>query len=135
MNLSIIKRLFEQKLLGFRHGLKALAGVFTVKKKDDLDVLERFICSNNRRDVIPPKNISGVKWAMIDSGSEPTVADATKCFPKHQVRPSKGQREGLSYVSATGDQVKNEGEVAIIHRDAAPRPLTDRFRERMRCSQ
>ena len=42
------------------------------------------------------------------------VADATT-FPRHKVRQSKGQLNCTTYVSATGGEIKNEGEITITH--------------------
>ena len=54
---------------------------------------------------------------MLDSGSEPTVANCELAFPDHPIQPSEGQRRGVKYVSATGGTVPNEGQVCITHRD------------------
>ena len=65
----------------------------------------------------PLQQLKNKNWAMIDSGSEPTIANCSKIFPDHPLRTSEAQRRGVRYVSATGDTVKNEGEVEITHRD------------------
>ena len=57
----------------------------------------------------------GRLWAMVDSGSEPTVADAKKHFPGHAVVPSKHQ--GRKYSCANGSEIVNAGQVHITHRD------------------
>ena len=55
---------------------------------------------------------------MVDSGSQPNVADCPREFPQHPIRPSEGQKIGLSYKAADGSLIPNEGEIQIQHLEA-----------------
>ena len=55
---------------------------------------------------------------MLDSGSEPNVANCTKSFPSHPITESEGQRKGLHYKGADGTLIPNKGECSIVHREA-----------------
>ena len=65
----------------------------------------------------PPKSVRGKLWAMIDSGSEPTIANCEQAVPDHKVVPSAGSKKGLKYMAASGDKVPNLGECHVVHRD------------------
>ena len=55
---------------------------------------------------------------MGGSGSEPTLCDATKHFPEHQIHSSKGQRRGQRYMAADGSKsLVNQGEIHVTHVD------------------
>ena len=54
---------------------------------------------------------------MIDSGSEPTIANCKEAFPGHDIIPSAGSKSGLKYTAASGDKVPNMGECHVVHRD------------------
>ena len=54
---------------------------------------------------------------MLDSGSEPNIANCKKSFPSHPIRESEGQRRGLKYKGADGTLIPNEGECEITHRE------------------
>ena len=94
---------------------------FDIQNSADLEALDQWICATKKAlkagKPIPPPNVKGRVWAMIDSGSEPTVANCQTTFPGHAIRPSAAQKRGVRYVSATGGTVPNEGEVEIVHRD------------------
>ena len=45
------------------------------------------------------------------------VADCKRFFPRHHVRESKGQRNGICYTSASGGKIPNEGEIDVVHED------------------
>ena len=70
---------------------------------------------NRDRPVTPPKCIPGKKWGMVDSGSQPNVANCKVEFPDHKLQESEGQRMGLRYKTADGSTVPNEDEVVISH--------------------
>ena len=78
-------------------------------------LLRQMLTANANRDVVPPKCIPGKKWSMVDSGSQPNVADIPKEFPKHNVRISEGQKSGLCYKAADGSLIPNLGESDIVH--------------------
>ena len=84
----------------------------------DMLRLEQLLTANADRTVAPPKPVAGKRWTMLDSGSEPNVANCEKVFPQHAIRESEGQRRGLHYKGADGTLIPNKGEVAIIHREA-----------------
>lgn len=100
-----------------KHKMGKFKKLFSIQRRDDIEILERFICSNSKKDVIPPKNVKNTIWAMVDSGSEPTVADAGKHFPRQTVRPSAGSKRGLKYMAANGQAIPNRGEFDITHAD------------------
>ena len=54
---------------------------------------------------------------MVDSGSQPNVANASVEFPKHVVRESDGQRSGVRYRCADGSTIPNLGEFDVVHRE------------------
>ena len=54
---------------------------------------------------------------MLDSGSQPTVANCKQVFPQHIIEESEGQRSGLRYKVASGTLVPNEGQVHVNHKD------------------
>ena len=54
---------------------------------------------------------------MIDSRSEPTIANCIRTFPDHTVQLSEAQKRGVRHVSATGTTVENQGQVDVTHRD------------------
>ena len=56
-------------------------------------------------------------WTMLDSGSEPTVANCKVAFPNHPIEESPAQRRGVKYMSATGGTVANPGQVHVVHRN------------------
>ena len=80
-------------------------------------MLHKMLTANASRDVLPPKAVQGKKWTMLDSGSEPNVANCKKEFPNHQIKESPGQRQGLLYKGANGALIPNEGEVDLVHRE------------------
>lgn len=55
--------------------------------------------------------------ACVDSGSVAAVLDAEKEVPGHPVVPSKGQKQGLCYESASGSKIANEGKVKLQARN------------------
>ena len=63
---------------------------------------------------------------MVDSGSQPNVANCRKEFPAHELRESEGQKMGLMYKGANGALIPNQGEVDIVHQepDGQLYPLT-----------
>ena len=67
------------------------------------------------KSVLPPKAVPGRKWTMVDSGSQPNVADCPKEFPDHPVRPIDGSKSGLHYKGADGSLIPNRGEVDVTH--------------------
>ena len=83
----------------------------------DLEELEKMITSYKNKDAKPPPEVAGHLWSMLDSGSEPTVADCEVSFPDHQIRESAGQKQGVQYKSASGQLIANEGEVEVVHQD------------------
>ena len=56
---------------------------------------------------------------MIDSGSQPNVANCKKTFPHLKIEPSEGQLQGLQYKGADGSLIANEGECHVTHRDSS----------------
>ena len=58
---------------------------------------------------------------MIDSGSEPTIANCKDAFPGHKVVSSAGSKAGLQCMAASGDKVPNLGECHVVRRDAVQR--------------
>ena len=81
-------------------------------------MLENMFASNVDRSIAPPAPIPSKKWSMIDSGSQPTVADCPTEFPQHKVYESAGSKAGLQYRAANNSLIPNEGEVHIKHREA-----------------
>ena len=57
-------------------------------------------------------------WAMINPGSEPTVANCKMEFPQHVIRESAGQRSGLMYKMADGTLIPNQGETDVVHAES-----------------
>ena len=84
----------------------------------DIMLLENMIAASVNHKVSPPPPVAGKKWSMVDSGSQPTVADCPKEFPNHKIFESEGQRNGLKYKVVAGDLIPNLGEVHIQHREA-----------------
>ena len=54
---------------------------------------------------------------MVDSGSQPTVADCEKEFPGHKIEPSPAQEHGVHYKVADGTLIPNLGQCKIVHRE------------------
>lgn len=52
---------------------------------------------------------------MVDSGSEPTAADAEKHFPKHNIAASK--KQGQTYTCADGGERVGGGQIHAVHLD------------------
>ena len=83
---------------------------------EDIEQLQRiFTAKANPFSVQPPKAIPGKKWAMVDSGSQPNVTNASKEFPGHPVKESEAQRNGVMYKAADGSLIPNLGEIDIVH--------------------
>ena len=83
----------------------------------DMLFLENMIAASVDYKAKPPAPVPGKKWAMVDSGSQPTVADCKREFPSHTIHESAGSRAGLQYKAANGQLIDNEGEVYIQHRE------------------
>ena len=89
--------------------------------EEDFKKLEELIMANMNWSAKPPKILKGNKgkiWTIVDSGSEPTVADCEKHFPGHVIRESDAQRKGVLYKGADGSLIPNQGEVRVTHRAA-----------------
>ena len=84
----------------------------------DLFRLHQMLTANVDHKVKPPRAIAGKVWSMLDSGSQPNVADCKKTFPHLKIRESAGQRQGLQYTGADGSLIPNEGECQVVHREA-----------------
>ena len=101
-----------------RHKIKK---AFSIHTKADIKALAKWMCAMQKaaKNQTPPPlpKIKNKIWAMIDSGSEPTIANCSRVFPKHPIKQSEAQKRGVRYVSATGNTVENKGEVDITHRD------------------
>ena len=82
---------------------------------DELNALHKMLTSNVDKSSSPPPATAGRVWAMIDSGSEPNVANCKVSFPAHEVVESEGQRNGLQYKAADGSLIPNQGEVKVQH--------------------
>ena len=97
---------------------KNLIASFVKDHANEIATLERYSMSNHDVLTVPPPAGSkdAIIWGMIDSGSNPMVADCPKYFPDHPIRPSKAQRNGVKYYSASGCAIKNEGEISVVHR-------------------
>ena len=54
---------------------------------------------------------------MLDSGSEPSVANCKETFPDHVIHESEGQRKGVTYRGAICSLAPNEGKVHIQNRE------------------
>ena len=98
--------------------LKKVSQRVTVNSKEALQMLHSMLTANVDRSVLPPKAVAGRKWSMVDSGSQPNVADCPKEFPQHPIRESEGQRQGVQYKSASGALIANEGEIDVTHIEA-----------------
>ena len=74
--------------------------------------------ANMNWDAKPPRvKLNGKQvWTIVDSGSEPTVADCTQHFPNHVIHQSEAQRKSIHYKGADGSVIPNEGEVHVVHR-------------------
>ena len=83
---------------------KHLKKAFSVHSEDELKDLEKYICSLKKflkgGKVAPPEKIKNRICAMVDSVSEPTVANCKVTFPCHTIHSSDAQRQGVKYVSA-----------------------------------
>ena len=114
---------------------------FVVETDDDILKLEKMFCGANREKstkalkLIENENLdelaalverqsSSLKsiersskrvWAMVDSGSFVTIANCSKHFPGHRVRPSAGSKSGISYSNASGGDIPNRGEITVTH--------------------
>ena len=55
---------------------------------------------------------------MVDSGSQPNIADCKEAFPHAKIVPSEGQKKGLQYKAADGSLIPNRGETTVRHREA-----------------
>ena len=98
--------------------LKRVHQRVSILSDDDLVRLEALLTSAvNKKHVKPPLEIMGKVWAMLDSGSQPTIANCKKAFPGHELMESDGQRRGLQYKVADGRLVPNEGRVQVTHVD------------------
>ena len=62
-------------------------------------------------------------WEVVDSGSVDNVADCKKEFPKHTIKTSKAQQQGVEYLAASGATIPNEGETVVDAVDAAGTPM------------
>ena len=83
----------------------------------DLFRPEQMLTANVNYNVAPPRAVKGKAWTMLDSGSQPNVANCKKVFPHLQVQESEGQRRGLQYKGADGTLIPNEGECHVVHRE------------------
>ena len=81
-------------------------------------LLYKLLAANADRHVSPPKAVAGKVWSMVDSRSEPNVANCKNVFPANTIRESPGQRQGLQYKGADGSLIPNEGECYVTHREA-----------------
>ena len=97
--------------------LKKVHERINVLSDSDLARLEKLLTSSVNKNVAPPLSVYGKVWAMLDSGSQPTVANCKQTFPHHPLEESEGQRRGLKYKVADGTLVPNEGQVHVTHRD------------------
>lgn len=95
--------------------LKKVSQRIRVWSDQDIMMLENMIAASVDYNVPPPPAVAGKKWSMVDSGSQPTVADCEKEFPHHRVHPSAGSKSGLKYKAANGELIDNLGEVHIRH--------------------
>ena len=98
--------------------LKKVQERISVLSDNDLVRLERLLTASMNKNVKPPLSTYDKVWAMLDSGSQPTVANCKVVFPHHKLEESEGQRAGLQYKVADGTLVPNEGQVQIVHQDA-----------------
>ena len=94
----------------------------------NIALLRQMLTSNVNKEVLPPKGIIGKKWSMVDSSSQPNVADIPKEFPKHPIRVSDCQKAGLCYKGADGSLIPNLGESDIIHVEADGEQYTFTFK-------
>ena len=83
----------------------------------NMAMLEKMLTSNVSRDVEPPKPAGKKKYFMVDSGSQPNIADCEREFPGHAIRTSEGQKQGLHYKAADGSLIPNEGETDVLHQE------------------
>ena len=85
--------------------------------KSNMQLLEQMLTANVDKSVLPPPSVPGRRWAMVDSGSQPNVADVAREFPDHPIRESAGQTMGLQYRAADGSLISNMGETEIVHQE------------------
>ena len=85
--------------------------------EQELHALQQMRTANADRLIKPPPAVAGKLWAVIDSGSQPNVANCKVVFPKHEIRERAGQRAGLNYTSFNGWLIPNEGECGIVHQE------------------
>ena len=88
-----------------------------ISNDSDLEALEKMLTANMDKEAQPPPEIKDHVWSMLDSGSEPTIADCAKVFPSHPIQKSEGQEMGVAYKSASGQLIPNEGQVNVVHHD------------------
>ena len=91
-----------------KHSAKALRHV---QLEDELDEIATFVERKGSS-----KHRKGRKvWAMVDSGSFVTIANCSKAFPGHVVKPSAGSIAGVKYSNASGGDIMNRGQVIVTH--------------------
>ena len=79
------------------------------RTEQDLQHLRQMLTAQVDKSVRPPAPRRGRKWAMVDSGSQPNVADCAKEFPEHEIRVRAGQMSGLMYKGANGARIPTNG--------------------------
>ena len=88
-----------------------------MKVDSDIEKLTKLIASAKK--FKPGQKLPNVKCkdgeflSVVDSGSVVVIADATKTFPKHTVKPGEDAKKGVAYVAASGDIIPNRGEVVV----------------------
>ena len=91
---------FKQKL-----SKKQIDHVVAAINKGDLKLPDlKFECNEDYLTVL----------ALADTGSAAHVANRDKHFPGAVLRKSKGQAQGLKYVTADGGEITNNGEFGVI---------------------
>ena len=75
-----------------RKHVKKVKSRMHVWSHQDILKLEQMLCANMKADtrVPPPPPVRGKAWFMLDSGSEPNVADCSAVFPKHDINMNAG---------------------------------------------
>lgn len=98
--------------------LRTIQQRVNVLSDDDLVRLEALpTFAVNKKSAKPPLEVMGKVWAMLDSGSQPTIANCRKVFPDHVLQEPDGRRRGLKYKVADGRLVPNQGQVQVKHID------------------
>ena len=87
------------------------------------------LCADRPLNAVPAARVQGEEWQIlslaVDSGAAETVIPHM-LVQDHPIRDTEASRNGLNYVSATGDPIPNLGEqrLPLITREGSARSMT-----------